>query len=104
MLGASYSSLTPGGNITGSFYGQVWVSGPMTVPAVTFQPGPAQVELASPPSSPVGSVLGSGELSLYQGEQVQVDAKIAYSNGSTVTHGEYTAMITPSRCRGSTLR
>jgi len=100
MLNASYTSLTPGGNITGSFYGQVWVSNALSVPSITIQPGIATLGItptqptAEPPGTPPAS------MSLYEGEQAQVDARITGSDGSAVTQGEYTAVIYPESLQG----
>jgi subtilase family serine protease len=96
MLNASYRSLTAGGNITGSFYGQVWVSGQMIDPSITIAPGSEHVS----PDFTIGpsSIGQSGEL--FQGEPAHVVARIAYQNGTPVTFGEYSAVVYPSSLAG----
>ena len=95
-LDASYSSLTPGGNLTGSFYGQVWVSGPMIEPSISIVPGSEHVS----PDYVVGQVSGDQAGMLFQGEPAHVVAKIDYSNGTAVRFGEYTAFLYPASLAG----
>lgn len=95
MLRASYRSYTPGGNISGSFYGQVWVSGPMISPSVSVEPGLGRVLSIPPPP-----ISGSTPSGLYESEQAQVVAKIAYSNSTAVKFGEFTALIYPQSLQG----
>jgi subtilase family serine protease len=91
MLHASYGSFTPGGNITGSFYGQVWVSGKAIVPLISLEPGPASIQpFIQPPS--IGTAQGGG---LFGGEKAHVVARISYSNGTVVKYGVYAAAIYP---------
>ncbi len=90
MLSASYSSFTPGGNITGRFYGQVWVSEPMLSPSVSVEPGVGQVLMIPPPTAS-----GLTPPGLYEGEQAHVVADITYSNSTVVKFGEFTAIIYP---------
>jgi subtilase family serine protease len=85
MLHASYGSFTPGGNLTGDFFGQVLVSGPMLEPSVSLVTGP----LTGPKQSNA-----SGDF--FQGEPAHVVARITYSNSTTVTQGEFTAIVYPS--------
>ena len=95
-LDASYGSLTPGGNLTGSFYGQVWVSGPMSHPSISIEPGSEHVS----PDYTVGQTSKGQEGMLFQGEPAHVVAKIDYSNGTAVRFGEYTAFLYPSSLAG----
>ena len=98
MLHATYRSLTPGGNITGSFYGQVWVSGPMLKPSISVVPGPGYVGGTHPPCDACS--LFAGKSSFYEGEQAHVEAKLAYSNGTSVRQGEFTAVVYPDSLSG----
>jgi subtilase family serine protease len=77
LLSSSFSSYTPGGDMAGSFYGQVLVTeGPIT-PKVTLSPS-----------------------TLYQGERAVLKADIAYPNGTEVRYGEYTAVVYPASLQG----
>jgi len=91
MLHASYGSYTPGGNLTGSFYGQVWVSGPMLVPSVTLYPS-----TGGAPQEPQAT----GNAKLFQGEHATVVAHLAYANGTSVTYGEFSAIVYPHSIAG----
>ncbi|HUI23075.1 MAG TPA: protease pro-enzyme activation domain-containing protein [Nitrososphaerales archaeon] len=95
-LDASYSSLTPGGNLTGNFYGQVWVSAPMIKPSISVEPGSERVS----PDSTVGQASDGQAGMLFQGEPAHVVAKIDYSNGTAVRFGEYTAFLYPASLAG----
>lgn len=92
QLHAKYGSFTPGGNITGSFYGQVWVSGKAIVPQISllqaFTPG--SLTTLNSPSSNITSAGG-----LFGGEHVSLVAKLAYSNGTIVKYGEFSAAVYP---------
>lgn len=94
MLHASYGSFTPGGNLTGSFYGQVWVSGPMLKPSVSLKPG--FLPVTSGGGVVAAPLQGVWSQDLFQGEQAHVEAKIAYPNGTLVNYGEFTAIVYPS--------
>ena len=95
-LDASYGSLTAGGNLTGSFYGQVWVSGPMISPSISVVPGSEHVS----PDYAVGQAQGGQGGMLFQGEPAHVIAKIDYSNGTAVRFGEYSAILYPTSLAG----
>jgi subtilase family serine protease len=95
MLHASYGSFTPGGNITGSFYGQVWVSAKAIVPEISLKPGMALIQPVTP--SPVVSNQTSG---FFGGEPSHIVARIAYSNGTIVKFGEFTAAVYPHSMAG----
>ena len=96
MLHASYGSLTPGGNITGSFYGQVWVAGQAIKPSITISPGSEHVS----PDFAVGQSSKGQMGEFFQGEPAHVVAKVAYSNGTSVKFGEYSAIIYPASLAG----
>jgi subtilase family serine protease len=87
MLHASYTSYTPGGNLTGTFYGQVWVSSPAIRPGVLVMPG----YVSANTSSPLGDKAGS----LYEGEKAHILVSIDYANGTGVRFGVYTAVLYP---------
>jgi subtilase family serine protease len=72
LLEASYSSVTLGYTLEGSFYGQILVSSGTITPLVTLSPS-----------------------TMYMGQTAQITADIAYPNGQEVTQGEYTALIYP---------
>ena len=95
-LDASYASLTPGGNLTGSFYGQVWVSGPMVTPSISIAPGSEHVS----PDYEVGQPAGGQGGMLFQGEPAHVMARIDYANGTAVRFGEYSAFLYPASLAG----
>jgi hypothetical protein len=95
-LDASYGSLTPGGNLTGRFYGQVWVSGPVIKPSVSIEPGSEHVS----PDYLVGQTSEGQEGMLFQGEPAHITAKIDYSNGTAVRFGEYSAFLYPASLAG----
>ncbi len=73
VLNATYASYTPGGNLTGYFYGQVLVSSGASVPSISVSPS-----------------------TLFEGEQATIVANIAYPNGTEVKFGEYTALVYPA--------
>ena len=91
LLHASYGSYTPGGNVTGSFYGQIWVANQAIVPAITLGAGALSTSATSS---------GSGGASLYEGEPAHVVARIDYPNGTAVRYGEYTAIVYPRSIAG----
>jgi subtilase family serine protease len=95
-LAASYGSLTAGGNLSGSFYGQVWVSGQVIEPSISIEPGS---EHASPDYAVGQTSAGQGGM-LFQGEPAHVVAKLDYSNGTAVRFGEYTAFLYPASLAG----
>ncbi|MDA4126332.1 MAG: protease pro-enzyme activation domain-containing protein [Thaumarchaeota archaeon] len=92
QLHAKYGSFTPGGNITGSFYGQVWVSGKAIVPQISLFPAftSGSSAILNSPSSNITSAGG-----LFGGEHVSLVARIAYSNGTIVKFGEFSAAVYP---------
>ena len=96
MLHASYGSYTAGGNITGTFYGQVWVSKQDIQPTVSIQPGSEHLS----PDYAIGQSSSGQAGQLFEGEPAHVVANIAYSNGSAVEFGEYTAIIYPASLSG----
>ena len=96
MLHASYGSLTAGGNITGTFYGQIWVSKQDIRPVISILPGS---EHLSPDYAIGGSVADQGG-QLFQGEPAHIVANIVYGNGSAVAYGEYTAIVYPASLSG----
>jgi hypothetical protein len=91
LLNAAYGSDTVGHTINGSFFSQIWVASGSINPVITVEPG--FISATAPSDTPViGNFSGS---QLYQGEQAHVVAKIAYSNGTGVKYGEYTALVYP---------
>ncbi|HXW95365.1 MAG TPA: hypothetical protein VEJ19_06650, partial [Nitrososphaerales archaeon] len=96
MLHASYGSFTAGGNITGTYYGQVWVSKQDILPVISILSGPVHL---SPYFTPRQPSTGQGG-ALFQGEQAHVVANIDYDNGSAVAYGEYTALVYPASLSG----
>jgi subtilase family serine protease len=96
MLHASYGSLTAGGNITGNFYGQIWVSKQDIRPVISILPGLGHLSpdftIGQPPADQGGE--------LFQGEPAHIVANIDYGNGSAVTYGEYTAIVYPASLSG----
>lgn len=95
MLHASYGSFTPGGNLTGAYYSQVWVSGPALSPAAIINP--AFITTALHPSCLVCTQTNT---TLYEGEQAHVEARISYANGNPVNYGEFTAIVYPQSVAG----
>jgi subtilase family serine protease len=89
-LDASYGSLTAGGNITGSFYGQVWVSSSLLAPVATVGPGPVLTTSAN-----VANATG-----LYEGERAHLQVALRYSNGTSVQYGEFSAVVYPQSLQG----
>ncbi len=95
QLHASYMSFTAGGNLTGNFYGQVWVSGPEITPSISISSGYVHVS----PDYAIGQTSGQdGEL--FQGEPAHIVASIAYSNGTQAKFGEYSAIVYPASLAG----
>ena len=90
LLHAKYGSFTPGGNISGSFYGQVWVSGKAIVPQISLLPAFSRGSITIPPSS---NITAAGDL--FGGEQVSLVAKLSYSNGTAVKYGVFSAAVYP---------
>ncbi len=72
ILNASYASYSAGGTLFGLFFSQILVSGAASTPSITL----------------------SSSL-LYEGQNVEIVANIAYPNGTEVRYGEYTALIYP---------
>ena len=96
MLHASYGSFTAGGNITGTFYGQVWVSKQDILPVISILPGSDHVS----PDYIIGQPSADQGGQLFQGEPAHIVANIDYDNGSAVAYGEYTAIIYPASLSG----
>ena len=90
-LTASYASLTPGGNVTGTFYGQVWVSGPAITPMISVGPGFV---------SSTATSINASSSQLFEGEPAHVAAAIDYENGTAVKYGEFTALVYPQSLEG----
>jgi hypothetical protein len=95
MLHASYGSFTPGGNITGSFYGQVWVSSKAIVPEISLEPGVALIQ-----EPPITVGVFNQSRGFFGGQPSHVVAKIAYSNGTVVKFGEFSAAVYPHSMAG----
>jgi subtilase family serine protease len=92
-LSASYGSYTPGGNVTGRFYSQVWVSGPSIKPVISLGHGFIAANAAADvPQSPGG---------LYMGEKAHVVARLSYANGSAVKYGMFSAVVYPASLASS---
>jgi subtilase family serine protease len=81
LLRASYSSLTLGSTLYGSFYGKVWVSNGTITPLISLSPQ-----------------------TLYMGQVAQVSVDIRYPNNQEVTQGEYTTLIYPQQQQGQFLQ
>ncbi len=75
LLNSTYQSIDLNGFIfSGSFFGQVWVSGQgAIVPKITVSPNPVK-----------------------EGQTVQITANIGYSNGTEVKFGMYSASLYPT--------
>ena len=69
VLNLTYESFTLGTNITGAYYGQIWVAKSASVPKIT--------------------VTGVN----YEGGKLNIYASITYPNGSEVKHGMYVAAL-----------
>ena len=96
MLHASYGSYTAGGNITGTFYGQIWVSKQDIRPVISILPGSEHVS----PDYTIGQPSADQGGQLFQGEPAHIIANIVYQNGSAVAYGEYTALVYPASLSG----
>ena len=96
MLHASYGSFTAGGNITGTFYGQIWVSKQDIRPVISILPGSEHVS----PDYAIGKSATDQGGQLFQGEPAHIVASIVYGNGSAVASGEYTAIVYPASLSG----
>ena len=96
MLRASYGSYTAGGNITGTYYGQIWVSKQDIQPVISILPG---YEHASPDYT-IGQSAADQGGQLFQGEQAHIVASLDYGNGSSVAYGEFTAIVYPASLSG----
>ncbi|HEV2139272.1 MAG TPA: protease pro-enzyme activation domain-containing protein [Nitrososphaerales archaeon] len=94
QLHAKYGSFTPGGNISGSFYGQVWVSGKALVPQVSLLSEDSW-PITSQPLPPGSSFSINNSGGLFGGERMRVIAKIAYPNATSVKYGVFSAAIYP---------
>ncbi|HEV2226887.1 MAG TPA: protease pro-enzyme activation domain-containing protein [Nitrososphaerales archaeon] len=90
-LHAAYDSFTPGGNITGSFYGQVWVADKAIVPEIALLP--SWFHRGSMTVPPGSSISNGGPF--FGGEPVSVLAKITNPNGTAAKYGEFTAAVYP---------
>ncbi len=77
MLHSSFTSYTPNGNVTGSFFGQVLVTQAPLTTSVSLSPS-----------------------TLYMGEKATVVADIAYQNGTEAKFGEFTAALYPASLQG----
>ena len=72
ILGSSYNSYDLGVSVNGSYFGQVYVAPAVTTSTITITPS-----------------------TVYEGQTVTVNAKIAYANGTSVKYGMYEATIYP---------
>lgn len=75
LLNSTYKSIDLNGfNFNGSFFGQIWVSGQQAiVPKITLSPNPVN-----------------------EGQTLQIQANIAYANGTEVKYGMYSATLYPA--------
>jgi subtilase family serine protease len=78
LLEASFNSTTLGTTVYGSYYGQVYVSGSVLSEKLSIVPG-----------------------NPFQGQSVQIRAKLSYPSGTDVTNGIFSAFIYPRNLESS---
>ncbi|HYR03948.1 MAG TPA: Ig-like domain-containing protein, partial [Nitrososphaerales archaeon] len=78
ILNAGYNDETTSRNYTGTYFGQVYVSGGPSVPKISISPS-----------------------TIFEGQNASIIASITYPNGNEVTKGLYSALVYPKTDQGS---
>jgi len=78
ILNSTFNSNDLGVSIDGSYFGQVYVASTLVTPSITVS-----------------------QMPLYEGQTVTVNARIDYSNGSSIKYGLYTATVYPTDLQNS---